>query len=376
MVRAKNAVNVLMKNFVDMGFGAVAFWMVGYGLMYGTNPTGWFGMDRFFLTDGSDWDFTVLLFQMMFAATAATIVSGALAERVRYWGYIASAVVISSFIYAIFGSWAWGGDETTAGWLRGMGFVDFAGSTVVHSIGGWCALAGVIVLGPRLGKFGADGRPRQIAGHNLPLVALGAMILWVGWFGFNGGSLLEASPKVGRIVLNTHLAGSAGVLGAILMLALSRRSTLMTVSINGGLGGMVAICAGCDLYQPQWAIVVGLLAGAVVTLGMGLLDSFQLDDAVGAVAVHGFAGAWGTLAVGLFGGEQLFDVGQTVVQLGGAVAAFLWAFPISWVVFVLIDKTVGLNAGTLKQQRGLDFTEHEEICYPEFQQDVLHQGRG
>jgi Amt family ammonium transporter len=223
MCRSKNAVNVIMKNYTDVCFGSLVFWMVGYGLMFGSNASGWFGTDRFFLQDEKPEDFGFLFFQTMFAATAVTIASGAMAERTKYWAYIAGSVVIIGLIYSVYGSWAWGSHYEGTGWLSEMGFIDFAGSTVVHSIGGWSALAGIIVLGPRLGKFGPDGKVRNIPGHNLSSVALGGFILWLGWFGFNAGSTVAATVDIGLIALNTHLAAAAGAVGAVLMMALVHR---------------------------------------------------------------------------------------------------------------------------------------------------------
>jgi len=383
MVRSKNAVNVLMKNYIDMCFGALAFWLIGYGLMFGANPTGWFGTDHFVLHQVADGEYTFLLFHMMFAATTATIVSGALAERIRYWAYVVSATVISSFIYAVYGSWVWANvDGVSQGWLSQLGFIDFAGSVVVHSIGGWCALAGVIVLGPRLGRFGreggsADGKTvtRDLPGHNLPLVALGGMILWLGWFGFNGGSTLEASASIGAIILNTHLAGAAGVIGAIAGLTLTRQPIYMTVTINGGLAGLVASCAGADAMEPAFAAVTGFIGGGLMVLGMQLLNQLRLDDPLGAIAVHGFAGVWGALAVALFvrGDYPIFQ--QLGIQALGAAAAFAWAFATAWVLFKLLDQVLNLRVNSMEERRGLDYVEHYEIGYPEFQQDLLHQGK-
>lgn len=375
MVRAKNTVNVLMKNYTDMCFGGIAFWMLGFGLMFGANPTGWFGTDHFFVGNGKDIDFAVLFFQMMFAATAATVVSGALAERVRYPSYIIGSILITALIYPIFGSWAWGSVYSGSGWLKSMGFIDFAGSSVVHSLGGWCALAGIIVLGPRLGRFAPDGAPRTIPGHNLTMVALGGFILWLGWFGFNGGSALEASTRLGEIILNTHLAASAGVVGAILaMLALGKR-VLMTTTINGGLGGLVAITAGCATMEPLFAIVTGFAAGMILVIGMDIMDGMRWDDPVGVVAVHGLCGAWGTLAAGLFYRGDMFNLAKVSVQLVGIAACFVWAFGAAYLMYRFIDFLISLRATTLAQQRGLDYVEHYEIGYPEFQRDTLHAGK-
>lgn len=388
MVRSKNSVNVIMKNYIDMAFCALAFWLVGYGLMFGSNPTGFFGTDHFMLNDEDSWSYTLLLFQIMFAATAATIVSGALAERIRYWPYIISAILISSFIYPLFGSWAWGGnsDNQTMGWLKALGFIDFAGSSVVHAIGGWCALAGVIVLKPRLGRFDKvrkhavatisnQRKQHPMPGHNLPMVALGGFILWFGWFGFNGGGALEANANIGKIILNTHLSGAAGVFGAMLTLLIIRQPLLLTRAVNGGLGGLVAICAGCAYIEPPFAIVTGFIAGIITIFGNQLLEKLRLDDAIGAVPVHAFAGTWGTLAVGLFHSEQLFSSQQLAIQALGAGIACIWAFSTAWIMFTVLNLMIKLRVKTSEERKGLDYTEHFEVAYPEFQQDLLHSGK-
>ena len=370
MSRTKNAVNVMMKNYMDGCVGGVVFWLVGFGLMFGSNLTGWFGMSHFAPHEGEPWDFTFLLFQMMFAATAATIASGAMAERTRYGAYLIGAVVISGFIYPVFGSWVWSGIYGGQGWLAKLGFIDFAGSTVVHSIGAWCALAGIMVLGPRLGRFAADGTPRVIPGHNLGLVTLGGFVLWLGWFGFNAGSTLGMTESLGLIALNTHLSAACGAIGAMLALRTTSRPVLLTATVNGSLGGLVGITAGCATMLPGYAMLTGLIAGFVVVFGMRLLDRWQLDDVVGAVSVHGFAGVWGTVAAGLFFTGDLFSWARVSVQLLGAGMAFAWAFPTALILYFLIAKTVGLRTSTQDEQRGLDFAEHAEVGYPEFNQAV------
>ena len=374
LVRSKNTVNVIMKNYIDMCFASVAFWAVGYGIMYGTNATGFIGTDGFFPSDLAGWDATVLFYQMMFAATAATIVSGALAERIRYWPYVFAAVFLSSFIYATFGSWAWGGTDDAQGWLRELGFIDFAGSTVVHSIGGWCALSGVILLGPRTGRYGRAGKVNTIPGHNLPLMALGAFILWMGWFGFNGGSALEANASIGQIALNTHLGGAGGVIGVVLALIFKRKPILMTLTINGGLAGLVSVTAGCATVDPHLSLVTGIIGGVLMVLATELLDYLELDDAVGAVPVHGVGGAWGTLAAGMFFRGDLFNPGIIGIQCLGILAGMAWAFGVSFVMWSVMQKFVLLRAEALHEQRGLDSTEHFELGYPEFQRDALHEG--
>ncbi len=375
MSRSKNAINVVMKNYMDVCIGSIAFWMIGYGLMFGNNLTGWIGESHFLLHNVLDMDYSLLFFQTMFAATAVTIASGAMAERTRFHGYLIGAVFISAFIYPVYGSWVWGSLYSGSGWLAELGFIDFAGSTVVHSVGGWIALAGIIVLGPRLGRFSQEGETRSIPGHNLTLVALGGLILWLGWFGFNGGSTAAAETSIGLIVLNTHLSAASGAVGAVVMMYLVRQPILLTNTINGSLAGLVGITAGCASMEPTYALVTGFIAGTIVILGSQLLELFKLDDVVGAVSVHGFAGAWGTLAAGIFMKGNMFDFGQIMVQVVGIIAAFLWAFPAALVMYYLIHKIFGLRADTLDEQRGLDFTEHYEIGYPEFQTELIHKGK-
>jgi len=362
MSRTKNAVNVMMKNYMDLCVGTLLFWLVGYGLMFGNNPSGYVGTSLFALAKASDWTFNLLFFQIMFAATAATIVSGAMAERTNYLAYLFAACGVTAIIYPVYGSWAW----NAQGWLSQMGFIDFAGSTVVHSVGGWCALAGIIVLGPRLGKFGTKGETRHLPGHNLSYVALGGFILWFGWFGFNGGSTLAVGTNLGLIFLNTHLAGAAGAVGALLLSYLLRKPAYLGAAVNGSIAGLVAITAGCASMEVPYAILTGAIGGAISVLGVMLLEKMRLDDVVGAIAVHGFAGAWGTLAAGMFLTGNLFDINQMMVQLIGIGAAFIWVFISAYIMFWIISKTVGLRVSTQHEQRGLDITEHGEIGYPEF----------
>lgn len=362
MSRAKNSLNVVMKNYMDVCVGTLIFWAVGYGLMFGTNDSGWFGSDGFFINDAEPMTWGVILFQTMFAATAVTIASGAMAERTRYNAYLIGALVITGFIYPVFGSWVWNSNN----WLAKLGFIDFAGSTVVHSVGAWCALAGIIVVGPRLGRFGPRGEPREIRGHNLTLVALGGFILWFGWFGFNGGSTLSASVDIGLINLNTQLAASAGAVATMLLASITSRPVLLTETINGSLAGLVGITAGCATMSPGFAIVTGLIAGVVCVLGQQLLLRMKLDDVVGAVSVHGFAGAWGTVAAGIFYLEDPFNSTRILVQVIGVISAFAWAFLGALTLYLLIAMFIGLRASAMHEQRGLDLTEHAEIGYPEF----------
>jgi len=372
--RTKNAVNVVMKNYTDVCFGSLVFYTVGFGLMFGANSSGWLGTDLFFPDSLSAMGYGFVLFQAMFAATAVTIVSGAMAERTRYSAYLIAAMVITGGIYPIFGSWVWGGYQTGSGWLADLGFSDFAGSTVVHAVGGWCALAGILVVGPRLGRFDGQGRPRVIPGHNRILVAVGGFILWFGWFGFNGGSTAAADVAIGRINLNTQLAAAAGLVGAYLTMRAIRAPLLLGSVVNGSLGGLVAITAGCATMTPGFAIVTGLVGGLISVVGSDLLLRCQVDDVVGAVPVHAFCGVWGTVAAGLFYAGDLFNSARIAVQLLGSFVAFAWAFPLALATFVALAATLGLRASTRDEQQGLDYAEHAEVGYPEFQDELLHPG--
>ena len=372
--RAKNSVNVIMKNYADLCVGILAYWLVGYGLMFGSTSSGWLGLDHFFpqLTAGREAVF--FLFQAMFAATAATIVSGAVAERMRFLPYVLGSIVITGIIYPVFGSWAWGSFYNGTGWLRSLGFTDFAGSTVVHSVGGWCALAAVIVLGPRTGRFSRDGIPRRIPGHNMPMVGLGVFVLWFGWFGFNGGSTMRAGEGIGPILVTTQLAGAAGVIGALLLMSIGRLPVYMSTAINGGLGGLVAITAGCATMSAGFAILTGFVGGAITVLGSRLLLKLRLDDVVDAIPVHAFCGVWGTLAAGLFFTGDMFSMERILVQAIGIVAAFCWVFPVALVLFAGLRTAISLRVDSIHEQRGLDYSEHYESGYPEFQPDLTNRG--
>ncbi len=368
MVRAKNAVNVMMKNYMDLCVGTLLFWLVGYGLMFGDNPTGFYGTTLFGLTSAPNWDYTLIFFQIMFAATSATIVSGAMAERTNYMAYLIGTCGITAIIYPIFGSWAW----NDHGWLKQMGFIDFAGSTVVHSVGGWCSLAGIMLLGPRLGRFSDRGEVRSIPGHNLGFIAIGGFLLWFGWFGFNGGSTLAAGTNVGHILLNTHMAGAAGAVAAMLTSMFTRQPALMTNAVNGSIAGLVAITAGCASMQVPYAILTGAIGGSLSVLGIIWLEKMRLDDVVGAVSVHGLCGAWGTLAAGMFLTGNMFDLHQMMVQMIGIGAAFVWVFFTAFAMYYIISIIVDLRVSSMHEQRGLDITEHGEIGYPEFGNDAAY----
>ena len=370
-VRSKNTVNVLMKNYMDTCIGGLVFWLFGFGLMFGLNQSGWIGLSHFMPNQMDDWHWNLLFFQMMFAATATTIASGAMAERIHFVAYVVSAIFVSGVIYPVFGSWAWGGLFGGYGWLKAMGFIDFAGSTVVHSIGGWVALAGIIVLGPRLGRFGRKGQSHFLAGHNLPLVALGGFILWFAWFGFNAASTVSANVSIGRIALNTHLAACAAASTYMILALIRSKAVLIRNTINASLAGLVAITAGCATMSPIFAVMTGVGAGILISFVPQLLVKIQLDDVVDAVAVHGVCGAWGTLAAGAFLETNLFDANVMYVQIIGIFAAFVWGFGLALLVFKILDKVLGgLRVSQQHEQRGLDYTEHAELSYPEFQKDL------
>ncbi len=364
LTRAKNAVNICMKNLMDFSVGSLAFWLVGFGVMFGANATGWFGTSGFmfsdFAADGDPWLYAFWMFQVVFAATAATIVSGAMAERTKFTSYLLYSVFISAIVYPVFGSWAWGGLYKGGGWLEQMGFVDFAGSTVVHSVGGWAALAGAIVLGPRLGRYGKDGKPRAMPGHNLVLATLGVFLLWFGWFGFNAGSTTAASKDIALIAVNTNLAAAAGAVAAMLTAWLYLKKPDATMALNGALAGLVAITAGCANVSPTGAVIAGLIAGVLVVFSVVGLDRLRIDDPVGAVSVHGVNGAWGTLAAALF---DTTGTASASVQLIGIAAAFLWTFGVVFLFFKLVAATVGLRVTAEEEIGGLDAREHGNDAY-------------
>lgn len=369
--RAKNAVNIMMKNLMDFAIGSLAFWAIGFGIMFGVNKTGWFGTSDFFLSgwtgpDGDAWVLAFWMFQVVFAGTSATIVSGSVAERTKFVAYLIYSVTICAFIYPVFGSWAWGGLLNGGGWLEGLGFIDFAGSTVVHSVGGWCALAGAIVLGPRIGKYGPKGEVRAIPGHNIPIAAAGVFILWLGWFGFNPGSTTTGDGSIAMIFVTTNLAAAAAAVSAMFTSWVMFKKPDIGMSLNGALAGLVAITAGCANVSPTSSVIIGLIAGVLVVLSVLAIDRMHIDDPVGAISVHGVCGAWGTLAAGLFNME-----GMTAkiigVQLTGIVAAFIWAFGVSYILFKVIDMVIGMRVSEEEEMIGLDISEHGAHAYNDFQ---------
>lgn len=369
--RAKNAINIMMKNLMDFSIGSIAFWAIGFGLMFGVTKTGLFGTTDFFLSgwkgpDSDPWVLAFWMFQVVFAGTAATIVSGAMAERTKFTAYLIYSVFICAFIYPIFGSWAWGSLLNGNGWLEGMGFIDFAGSTVVHSIGGWCALAGAVVIGPRIGKYGSDGKIRAIPGHNIPFAAVGVFILWLGWFGFNPGSTTTADKSIAMIFVNTNLAAAAGAILAMTTSWIMFKKPDISMSLNGALAGLVGITAGCANVSPGSSIIIGGIAGILVVLSVVGFDRIRIDDPVGAVSVHGVCGAWGTLAAGLFNMEGV-TVKIIMVQLIGIGSAFMWAFGTAFILFKIVDMAHGLRVSREEELAGLDVGEHGMEAYHDFQ---------
>lgn len=367
LTRAKNAVNIIMKNIMDVSAGAIAFFVLGFGLMFGSSLGGWIGTDGFFLIEIGDfsveWSYTFFFFQAVFAATAATIVSGAVAERTAFSAYLIFSVLITAFIYPVFGSWVWGSLFNGSGWLEQLGFIDFAGSTVVHSVGGWAALAGVLVIGPRAGKY-LKGKPQEIKGHSLPLAALGVFILWLGWFGFNAGSTTVGDSSIALIAINTFLAAAAGATFTMITTWLAKGKPDGAMTLNGVLAGLVSITAGCANLTPAFALLTGAFAGTLVYYATQFIEKF-VDDAVGAIAVHGVCGAWGTLAAGLFNSAG-FSWEIIGVQLIGITAAFLWTFPTSYAVFKVVDLFIPLRVNGELEKMGLDIHEHDAHAYPEF----------
>jgi Amt family ammonium transporter len=384
LTRAKNAGNILMKNYLDFSAGAVAFFLFGFALMFGDSLGSFVGGSGFALggADGTtadgQWTLTFWFFQSVFAATAATIVSGAIAERTKFAAYILISIIVTGLIYPVSGHWCWGGLWGEAGgWLEGMGFADFAGSTVVHSVGAWIGLAGAVVIGPRIGKYSPDGKSKAIPPHNLPLAALGVFILWFGWFGFNPGSTTTADGTIGYIAVNTTLAAATGVLGALVTSWMRFGKPDPSMSMNGALAGLVAITAGCYDLSPVGALITGFTAGIIVVFSVTFLDkTLKVDDPVGAISVHGACGAWGTLMVGLLGAPGYGGVtglfygggaGQLVTQVIGILAVFVWAFGTGWIAFSVLKAVMGVRVSEEEELKGLDITEHGIESYSGFQ---------
>jgi Amt family ammonium transporter len=376
LTRQKNTINILFKNIFIICAGLLLYYVAGFNLMYPGDFNGYLGFAGFGLplpengltpeyASGGYTYWTDFLFQGMFAATAATIVSGAVAERVKLGAFMIFTIIYVGIVYPIVGSWQWGGGFlTTLGGENG-GFYDFAGSTLVHSVGGWAALIAIFLLGPRIGKFGADGKINAIPGHNIPLATAGVLILWLGWFGFNGGSVLSADPGATSLVLvTTSLAAAAGGFGAFILSAIRYKNYDLTMFLNGILGGLVGITAGADQMSPNDAVIIGLIAGAIIVLAVALIDRLRLDDPVGAVAVHLICGIFGTLAVGLFGAKAGVD--QFLYQLTGVGIVGAFCVASAWIILFTLKKTIGLRVSKQEELEGLDLHEHGMDAYSDF----------
>ncbi len=366
MTRSKNAANIAMKNLLDICVGSITYWLVGYSLMYGDTSNGWFFWSGLMQGEGAD-----LFFQTMFAATAATIVSGAIAGRTKYSTYAIFSIVMTALIYPIAGGWQWQG----SGWLTELGFIDFAGSSIVHSVGGWAALVAAFMVGPRIGKF-VDGKVIPIPGHNQILATLGVFILWLGWFGFNGGSQLawggDDAIGASNVVLITNLAAAAGGVGALVTTWIWYGKPNLPQTLNGALAGLVSITAGCGNMSDIGALFAGLIGGIIVVFSIEFIEKkLKIDDAIGAASVHGVAGAWGTLVIGLWGidgdtGIGLFNGGgftQLGAQAIGVVAYAVWSVVLSFIVLKILKSTMGLRVTKEEEEVGLDLSEHGEIAY-------------
>ena len=374
LTRQKNTINILFKNFFVITVGLLLYCIGGFNLMYPGFEDGDMGLLKFagfgitapeggmgfgYADGGYTW-WTDFLFQGMFAATAATIISGAVAERIKLSGFMLFAVLYVGLVYPIVGAWKWGG-----GFLDAWGFYDFAGSTLVHSVGGWGALITIYLLGARIGKFDKDGMPKALPGHNLPIASAGVFILWLGWFGFNGGSVLSADPELTSLTLvTTSLAAAAGGVAAAFFSNLLYKNFDLTMFMNGVLGGLVGITAGADQMSPTDAILIGLIAGIIVVLGIALIDKLKLDDPVGAVAVHLICGIWGTLAVGIFGAMAGFD--QFLVQLIGVGIVGAFCVTTSFIILMIVKATTGLRVDKEEEINGLDLSEHGMEAYADF----------
>ncbi|MGY8918790.1 MAG: ammonium transporter [Flavobacteriales bacterium] len=366
MTQSKNAVNIAMKNLLDITVGSLTYWFVGYSLMYGDTTNGWFFWSGIMQGEGAD-----LFFQTMFAATAATIVSGAIAGRTKYSTYAIFTVVMTAIIYPIAGGWQWQG----SGWLTELGFIDFAGSSIVHAVGGFAALVAAYMVGPRIGKY-VDGKVMPIPGHNQILATLGVFILWLGWFGFNGGSQLawggDDAVAASTVVLITNLAAAAGALGALITTWIWYGKPHLAQTLNGALAGLVSITAGCGNMTAGGAVLAGLIGGIIVVFSIEFIEKkLKIDDAIGAASVHGIVGFWGTIVIGLWGVEGdtklgIFNGGgadQLINQLIGGLAYAVWTVVLSFVVFGILKYTIGLRVTEEEEIAGLDVSEHGSIAY-------------
>ena len=391
LTRAKNVSNAMLKGVMDFCLGALIFWMVGFAIMFGVDRGGFLGASGFFSNlANQDWNglplYAFLLFQIAFAGAAATILAGAVAERMKFAAYCVATICITGFIYPIVGHWIW----AEGGWLYRLGMLDFAGSTVVHTVGGICALVGAWMVGARKGKYNPDGTPNAIPGHNIPMAALGTFILWLGWYGFNPGSTLQASPAIATIAMTTTLAASAGAVVAMFLTWIRYGKPDVSMSFNGALAGLVAITAGCAYVSMLSSVIIGIVAGILVVFAVELIDrKLRVDDPVGAISVHAVNGIWGTIAVGLFAQASFGEAngvaavnglffGGGVAQLGkqllGVASVVAWVAVTAALLFYVLKKTVGIRVDDEGQRIGLDITEHNLEAYPEFQPAISEKG--
>ena len=378
LCRQKNAVNILAKNLIVFALAATAYWFIGYKIMYNASWVipGWFKFGGIFfdptvtpemVKEGKLVPSVDFLFQLAFAGTAATIVSGLVAERIKFGEFIVFSLVLTGVLYPISGSWQWNVGE---GWLNKLGFIDFAGSTVVHSFGAWAGLIGAILLGPRIGKY-VNGQPQAIPGHNLAIATLGCLILWLGWYGFNPGSMLALNEQVPYIAVTTTLGAAGGGISATLFSQFTGGKPDLSMTINGILAGLVGVTAGCDGFSMPAAWVIGFIAGILVVYSVSLVDKLGIDDPVGAWSVHGTCGIWGTLAVGLFNTDKGLLTGHGFAQLGiqfvGVLAFAIFSAGVSWIVWSIIGALFGgIRVTEAEETEGLDIGEHGMEAYPDF----------
>ncbi|MFQ5866522.1 MAG: ammonium transporter [bacterium] len=377
LIRAKNTCNILMKNLMDFCTASLGFFMFGYAIMFGSGNA-LFGTKGWFLSGAESGAglplYAYWLFQAVFCGTAATIVAGGMAERMKFQAYLLYSFLISALVYPIVGHWIWGG-----GWLAGLDFADFAGSTVVHAVGGWAAFIGTVILGPRIGKYNPDGSAKAIAGHSMPLASLGIFLLWFGWFGFNPGSTLGVSDGslIARVAINTNLAAASGAITAMFFAWSKFRKPDLSMTMNGALAGLVAITAPCAFVFPGEAILIGAVGGIIVVSGIMFLDRIHVDDPVGAVPVHGINGIWGTLSVGIFGQKALGlardgllhggGMTQVGVQALGTFTVTLFVISAMYLMFKFIESIIGLRVARDEELKGLDVGEHGMESYAGFQ---------
>jgi Amt family ammonium transporter len=391
LTRSKNVANAMLKGAMDFCLGALVFWMVGFAFMFGFDRGGFIGSSGFFSNLANpQWNglplYVFLLFQIAFAGAAATILAGGIAERFKFSSYCIATIVITGFIYPVVGHWIW----AEGGWLYRLGMLDFAGSTVVHTVGGICALMGAWMVGARTGKYNPDGSPNAIPGHNIPMAALGTFILWLGWYGFNPGSLLKASPAIASIAMTTTLAAAAGGTVAMFLTWVRYGKPDVSMSFNGTLAGLVAVTAGCAYISMVSAVIIGVIAGVLVVFAVEIIDrKVKVDDPVGAISVHAVNGIWGTIAVGLFAQASFGEAngvaavnglffGGGVAQLGkqllGVVSVVAWVAAAAGIMFFVMKKTIGIRVDEEGQKIGLDITEHNLEAYPDFQPAISEKG--